>query len=227
MVYKSNKNKIMDSNYAVNSFLLEGILWFKSIINFLLIINIIKCRMRGFGVFCSFSGKETPVGATGWFRLGKLSVMHYSCYFMSNSFSICQGRDAARWWSAPVWMWHPFSASRAKDCDRDIETLPQFASALQFTASAPDHSEREIRKLLGKKLKKRRWDKRGEEKRRKREENETLLFKVFSLPSSCTLLPSHQNEGLISEKHSTQHAHRHKDESTHTHIQRRDSHAGE
>lgn len=58
MVYKSNKNKIVDSNYTVNSFLLEGILWFKSIINFLFIINISKCRMRDLGFFAHFLAKK-------------------------------------------------------------------------------------------------------------------------------------------------------------------------
>lgn len=60
------------------------------------------------------------------------------------------------------------------------------------------------------------------------------FYSVFSLPSSSILLPSHQNEGLISEKHFntacpqtglTVWTHAHKDESTH--IQQRGSHAGE
>lgn len=138
----------------------------------------------------------------------QLSVMHSSCFSVilcpTLSLPVSQVME-----SSGVNLTSIPRRSQAKHCDTG--TLPQFT--LQCTASATHHAERE---RLGTTAGERKW-KRSEDKRKKEMEGgrwDASIHSVFT----------QQNEGLISERHLTQHAHR---QSWHAHEDESNTRRGE
>lgn len=134
---------------------------------------------------------------------------------MSNSFSVCQGRDAARWWSAPALMWHPFSAALGP---KTVTGTPSLSHSSQV--------RRNLLPLLQITQRERNEKTAGEKMNKGAKIREEEMGCFYSQRShSLHLRPychhTRQNEGLISEKlfnttcPQTVWRHAHKDESTH------------